>query len=182
MDSLESLFSIVCGQNPGHTWTPGGELLPVCQRCTGLYAGATLAILLQLVFRPRPTARYLWVHGALLLQMVPQGFHLVPQEPLSRTISGVLFGAGLVAFLLLPLRPAAAEATGPGRSSARWGYGLGLALGTLLVLAGSAAGGSPSALLLRGAALAGLIALGGLVLLDVYRLVSLVLSRRGRDL
>ena len=42
-DLLQTIFGWVCGQNPGHTWAPGGLMLPCCQRCTGLYAGAFFA-------------------------------------------------------------------------------------------------------------------------------------------
>jgi uncharacterized membrane protein len=96
-------FSLVCGQNPAHTWAPGGELLPVCQRCTGLYVGAAMALLLLLWFRPLANARYCWFHGLLLLLMAPFGFHLVPQDEVLRTMSGQWFGFGVVGLLwLLP--------------------------------------------------------------------------------
>ena len=97
---LASLFSLVCGRNLAHTWAPAGELLPFCERCTGLYAGAAAAFALLLLCRPRPTARFLWLHGLFLLQMAPQGFHLVYQDPLLRTVSGTLFAFGLAAYLM----------------------------------------------------------------------------------
>jgi uncharacterized membrane protein len=100
---LSHLFSAVCGQNPGHTWAPGGLLLPCCERCTGLYVGAGLAAILHLCLRPKHRGRFLEMHGAFLLLMVPFGCHWVPQGPALRTAVGVLFGAGLVTFLSLPL-------------------------------------------------------------------------------
>jgi uncharacterized membrane protein len=103
-DLLQHLFGWICGQNPGHTWSPGGELLPCCQRCTGLYVGACVAAGLHLLRHPAPTNRWLWLNGGFLLFMVPFGFHWLPQGPELRAITGVLFGFGLVAFLLLPLR------------------------------------------------------------------------------
>ncbi|MDO8544549.1 MAG: DUF2085 domain-containing protein [Opitutaceae bacterium] len=100
---LEQLFSFVCGQNPSHTWAPGGELLPCCERCTGLYAGAAIALLLQFVLRMRPTARFLQLHGLLLMMMIPLGFHWVAHGALVRTGSGLFFGFGVVSLLwLLP--------------------------------------------------------------------------------
>jgi uncharacterized membrane protein len=100
-DLLRHVFGWVCGQNPAHTWSPGGELLPVCQRCTGVYTGALVAALLHLAWRPVPTARWLWLNGAFLLVMVPAGFYWIPQNPELRCASGTLYGFGLVAFLWL---------------------------------------------------------------------------------
>jgi uncharacterized membrane protein len=104
LDFLAHLFAAVCGQNPDHTWAPGGLLLPCCQRCTGLYAGAGVAALLHLWLRPKLTGRFLEIHGAFLLLMVPFGFHWVPQGPALRTAAGVLFGFGVVTYLMLPLK------------------------------------------------------------------------------
>lgn len=117
MEFLHQLFSFVCGQQ--HTWSLGGEVLPFCQRCTGLYVGAALALLPLLLFRPRPTARVLWLHGLLLLLMVPFGYHLVPQNAVLRTLTGQLFAFGLAYYLTLTpalhqenWRPLAGEHTG----------------------------------------------------------------------
>jgi uncharacterized membrane protein len=99
LEFLRHVFGWVCGQNPAHTWSPGGELLPLCQRCTGVYAGAFAAALLHLAWRPAPTPRWLWLNGAFLLFMLPSGFYWIPQTPELRCGSGILFGYGLVAFL-----------------------------------------------------------------------------------
>ena len=127
-DLLQHLFAGVCGQNLAHTWTPGGVPLPCCQRCTGLYVGALAGAALHLWFKPRLTSRFLWIHGVFLLQMIPFGFHWLPQGPFVRTITGTLFGFGLVSFFwLLPTarRPVGdgvhpevlgAPASGPARS------------------------------------------------------------------
>src|SRR5262249_24384285 len=96
---MHQLFSYVCGQV--NLWTVGGETLPFCQRCTGLYVGGFYAILLVAVFRPGPSLRLLGIHFLLLLQMVPFGYHLVPQVPILRTITGQLFAIGLVYCLSL---------------------------------------------------------------------------------
>lgn len=103
MNGLDWLLGAVCGQNAAHTWAPGGEALPCCQRCTGLYAGALLATILQLFLKPRLTARFLEVHGLFLLIMVPFGYHWVSQGPILRTVTGLLFGAGSVTFLMVSL-------------------------------------------------------------------------------
>ena len=43
LEFLGQCFAFLCGQNPEHTWAPGGLLLPCCQRCLGLYVGAGIA-------------------------------------------------------------------------------------------------------------------------------------------
>ena len=103
LDFLHQLFSHVCGQSLAHTWSPGGEVLPCCQRCTGVYVGAFIAGLLHLARPPQPTRFWRWLNGAFLLFMVPSGFYWIPQNPELRAASGILFGSGLVAFLSLPL-------------------------------------------------------------------------------
>jgi hypothetical protein len=100
---LAHWFAAACGQDPGHTWAPGGILLPCCQRCAGLYVGAGVAVLLHLGLRPRLSGRFLEIHGAFLLAMVPFGFHWVAQGPTLRTLSGVVFGFAVATFLWLPL-------------------------------------------------------------------------------
>jgi uncharacterized membrane protein len=104
LDFLHELFSCVCGQNLAHTWSPGGELLPCCQRCTGVYVGAFVAALLHLARSPQPTRFWRWLNGGFLLFMVPSGFYWISQNPELRAASGILFGFGLVAFLWLPLQ------------------------------------------------------------------------------
>ena len=118
---LAHWFAAVCGQDPGHTWAPGGILLPCCQRCTGLYVGAAVAMLLHLWLRPKLTGRFLEIHGAFLLAMVPLGFHWVAQGPVLRTISGVLFGFAVVTFLWLPLSQVVGQRTAWPRSDPQEG-------------------------------------------------------------
>ncbi len=102
-DLLGQFFGLLCGQEPGHTWAPGGILLPCCQRCTGLYVGAFVAALAHICFRPKLTGRFLEIHGLFLLLMVPFGFHWLPQGPALRGATGVLYGSAVATFLWLPL-------------------------------------------------------------------------------
>lgn len=96
---LTRLFAHLCGQQ--HVWMLAGARLPFCQRCTGLYVGAFMAVVLISALRLRPNRFQYWVHGGFLLLMIPYGFHLLPQGPIVRTSTGFLFGAGLVYFLAL---------------------------------------------------------------------------------
>lgn len=99
MEQIEQLFALLCSRES--CWAPGGEVLPFCQRCSGFYVGAAVAVVLYALFRPRPTNLSLWIHGLLLLLMVPFGYHLVPQNGVLRTLTGQLFAVGLVCFLAL---------------------------------------------------------------------------------
>jgi uncharacterized membrane protein len=98
VELLGNVFSSVCGST--NVWALGGELLPFCQRCTGLYVGSATALAVYSVARPRPTAGLLWLHGALLVQMAPFGYHWVPQGGIVRTVTGFAFACGLVYYLL----------------------------------------------------------------------------------
>jgi len=158
------LFGAVCGQNPDHTWAPGGILLPCCERCTGLYVGAIVAAVLHFWLRPRLNGRFLEVHGLFLLLMAPLGLHWVPQGPVVRTSSGVLFGFGVVTFLWAPLA-SHFTSRNPGRGAR--GY-FGALLLTLVCLPPAAAwGGKAAACVLSALVASGALALGALVAADV---------------
>ncbi len=99
METLHLFFSHICGQH--HCWTMAGFVLPMCQRCTGLYVGGLWAMICLLAFRPRPTSRVLWAHGMMLLIMAPFGYHLIPHGAVVRVVTGLLFGFGLTYYLVL---------------------------------------------------------------------------------
>ncbi|MBI4327969.1 MAG: DUF2085 domain-containing protein [Chloroflexi bacterium] len=173
MSVLDQVFALVCGQEPSHSWMPGGDALPFCQRCTGLYTGAAIAAALQLILRLRPRSAYLWFHGLLLLQMVPFGFHLVPQGPVLRTLSGQLFSLGVVAYLWLV--PGSRLAMGTGEKPEPWKvwlYGLSAGAGSFFVLVGAAWGGPVAAAIISWIGLAGLAALVVLTLANLALLLT----------
>jgi len=162
-DLLQSIFGWVCGQDPAHSWAPGGLTLPCCQRCLGLYVGACVAGLLHFAGRPRLSGRFLETHGLMLLMMVPLGFHWVAQGPAVRAVSGVLFGAGVVTFLWLPLS-ARLPVRVAGRTSR---YTAWLAITALAVPLLGEFGGWWAGVSLSALALAGMAALALLVGADV---------------
>ncbi|MGC9357518.1 MAG: DUF2085 domain-containing protein, partial [Anaerolineae bacterium] len=61
---LDYVGAAVCHRIPSHSFFVAGEQLPVCQRCTGTFAGALLGLLFQwLVLRRRRSQRFppLWI-------------------------------------------------------------------------------------------------------------------------
>lgn len=168
-DILTHLFGAVCGQNPEHLWRPGGVLLPCCQRCTGMYGGALVAIGLHVWLRPRPSTRFLKVHGLFLLLILPCASPWLPQGPVLRTMSGILFGFGVVAFLMLSREEWLVRRPGPGLRPGLALYFFGLA-GTLLLLPFVAAFGGPfAAYVLSILACSGALGLAVLVLVNLSR-------------
>src|ERR1017187_5433555 len=165
---LAHWFAAVCGQYPGHTWAPGGILLPCCQRCTGLYVGAGAAALLHLWLRPKLSGRFLEIHGAFLVVMVPFGFHWVAQGPVLRTLTGVLFGFGIVTFLWLPLNQRAGKPLSrPLRvQDSAWGYFVMLGATLILLPTTAMLGGAFAAYGLSGAACWGVLVLAALIVGD----------------
>jgi uncharacterized membrane protein len=166
-DWLPAVFGLVCGQEPTHTWSPGGVLLPFCQRCTGFYAGAAVALVLHLALRIRPGARFLQVHGAFLLLMIPLGYHWVPQGALVRTLSGVLYGTGVVSFLwLFPGPRLGGSRAIEGRRAGLYASGVVAALA--VVPASGAWGGRPAWLFLVVLGSAGLANLAALAVANLW--------------
>jgi uncharacterized membrane protein len=161
-DWLDAAFGLLCGREPSHMWSPGGVPLPFCQRCTGFYAGAAVALVLHLALRIRPGNRFLVVHGGFLLLMIPLGYHWVPQNALVRALSGVLFGAGVVSFLWLFPGPRAGADREPGPTESMI-YATGIIGALALVPASAAWGGRGAWYALAGLAMLGLAGLAALV-------------------
>jgi uncharacterized membrane protein len=164
MFPLSSLLSRVCGQNPDHTWVLGGLPLPCCQRCTGLYAGALLAIALHAWLRPRLSKGFVQAHAVFLLQLALAGLPGLAQGPVLRTISGLLYGFGVVAFLWSPITLRLGP-TPCGRGGL-WTYAAGLGASLVLILSAVAWDQRLSATALSGMVLGGAMALAALILVD----------------
>jgi hypothetical protein len=138
--------------------------------------GALWTAAAWLLWRPPPTARTLWLHGAAMLVMIPFGYHLVPQNGDVRTLTGALFAVGLVYFLalapagrLLPPREASAASAAAYAAAS-------LAVGPLLLLAVR----SPSEVV--GAAIAWVGAAGFLVVAALALAnVALLVGRAARS-
>jgi uncharacterized membrane protein len=165
--SWHDIFSFVCGQQ--HNWVVGGEELPFCQRCTGLYVGALPALLVYLRIRPKATNGLLWLHGMCLLVMAPFGYHLVAQNGAARMLTGQLFAIGLIYYLtLLAADRWTVTRALSSREIARY---LAAEVATLLLLQAAVIWGGPRTnVVLAWMGLGGLVVYGLLVLLNLLLL------------
>lgn len=101
-------FSAICHQIPERTFhLPDGLPLAVCSRCTGIYIGALIGLLLYPACRPIatrvPPPRRLLIAGIvpLLIDFGANLTGLLHNTFLSRTVTGVVAGI-TAAFLILP--------------------------------------------------------------------------------
>lgn len=200
MELLHTVFHHVCGQPPGRTWHLDSLSLPVCQRCTGLYIGAALAVVFLLWFRPPLTRAFLAWHGGCLLGMAPFGLHWIEHGPAVRTLTGLGFGTAVVVFLWVVPVGRSRRGTGGSREWGRPGRRVAPTLGPVstdrlesprwlrdqpageYLLAMSAAGvavpglcllgGRAVAWLLTAAIVAGGLCLLSLLLLNVWTLLA----------
>ncbi len=99
--------SAVCDQLPLHSYRFAGVILPLCARCTGLYLGALLSLLVhawrhpRAVGLPRPWMLvvlvlffFAWAGDGVnsFLSVIPSVPHLYPPSNLLRLITGTLMG------------------------------------------------------------------------------------------
>lgn len=113
---LNAIGYAVCHQIESHTLEIGGILLPLCARCTGMYLGTLLALL---ILKPkdrssgRPSTAKIVVLAAFMLIFTVDGVNsmltsffpispLYPPSNLLRLSTGLLMGV-VLANLLLPL-------------------------------------------------------------------------------
>ena len=112
-------FGVICHQRPERSYFIDGHKLAVCSRCTGLYAGFALTLLLYPLIRSlraTTTPPRSW----LLLAAVPLGidfgltfFGIWENTHTSRLVTGALLGSvavfyvvpGLMDLSLRPLQP-----------------------------------------------------------------------------
>jgi len=174
--TLSELFFQVCNQALDRSWAPGGEGLPFCQRCTGLYVGASCAILVGWLPSARPHPLRLRLSLLCLVQMIPFGLHWIPHGPILRTLSGWIFAWGLVeCLLLLPRQANLSRFASPRCALASyWIVGV---LGPSSLLIAIFQGGSRTSHFLAGLGALGLLALAVLTVWNLFLLVPIFLPR-----
>jgi len=105
MDAVESLLSLFCCGNELRSFVVNGQVLPFCQRCTGVYIG--LGITFFYLFatgyyrRGAPRGMVLLANLACIGVMVVFGYHILDPGARWRLWSGLLFG-NAVAWLVFP--------------------------------------------------------------------------------
>jgi len=108
---LYALFSPVCHQIPARSFAIFGHPWAVCHRCSGIYFGLLLGSLVPFAWNSilqSPRLRRLWVIcgvAPLLIDAMLQFSGIWANTPVSRCLTGLLFGAMLSSLVL----PALAE-------------------------------------------------------------------------
>lgn len=104
MNVTAYIFSFLCSQDASRSFTIAGHLMPLCQRCTGLYVGMGLSFIWLLLNRyhkkgllPRSIV---YVNILCLLAMPIFGFHLLDPGPVWRLWSGLIYGNAIVSLFL----------------------------------------------------------------------------------
>lgn len=105
MSILRTIFSFLCHQNAERCFDIDGLLLPLCQRCTGVYVGMGISFIWLLANcyykKGLPPRTVIYVNIVSSVIMPVFGFHLLDPGPGWRLWSGLIFG-NAVAFLILP--------------------------------------------------------------------------------
>jgi uncharacterized membrane protein len=108
---LNSIGDLVCHQIPERSFQLGGQTLPLCARCTGVYAGFALGVFALVVSQSRNEKLLSLKAGKLTpitiflvfgLQGVTERFGLWPSSNEIRLALGLLTG-GAINLLLTPL-------------------------------------------------------------------------------
>jgi len=104
--SIYRTFANVCHQLPERSFYIAGHQFAVCARCTGLYAGFTLAVFFYPLIRPikttvTPHRKWLFVAAVPLVVDFSLGFLGIWENThTSRLLSGFLLGAVSVFYIM----------------------------------------------------------------------------------
>ena len=105
MDAVESLSSFFCCGNDLRSFVAGGQVLPFCQRCTGVYLGLGITFIYLLATRyyrrGSPRGGVLLTNLLCIGVMVVFGSHILDPGARWRFWSGLIFG-NAVAWLVFP--------------------------------------------------------------------------------
>jgi uncharacterized membrane protein len=104
--AIYKTFSYLCHQIPERSFHLAGEQLAVCSRCTGLYAGFTIATLTYPLFRSlraTDTPRIIWLFASALPLAIDFSltyFGVWQNNHFTRFTTGALFGAVAAIFIV----------------------------------------------------------------------------------
>jgi uncharacterized membrane protein len=94
VEVLSEIFRHLCGR--GRCFVAGGEALPLCQRCLGLYVGAAATALWLAASgtwrRGLPSRSVLLAHLAMLAAGILGGLHVIDAGPAWRVACGLWTG------------------------------------------------------------------------------------------
>lgn len=105
-NGLRWLYGFQCHQRAGRSLSLAGQILPVCARCTGIYLGLGLAVLVgRPRLRPDPFKAWFLV-GALfiLLDVATEWVGLRPPSAGFRALTGAFLSYGIALALLQALK------------------------------------------------------------------------------
>lgn len=107
---LRALFRPFCHGMPERCFTLDGVPMPICARCTGIYAGFLLGVFLMFAVRKLQRMRLpAWLALALVAPLfidgVTQGIGLRESTNELRVMTGLLAGITLVAWVLMRFGP-----------------------------------------------------------------------------
>ena len=107
---LRALFRPFCHGMPERCFTLEGVPMPICARCTGIYAGFLLGVFLMFAVRKLHRLRLpAWLAVALVAPLfidgVTQGIGLRESTNELRVITGLLAGTTLVSWVLTRFGP-----------------------------------------------------------------------------
>lgn len=112
---LDALFVTMCHRLPERTLTLAGVAMPLCSRCSGIFAGVAVG---ALAVWPDLSARA-WrggitaAAGGMALDVATQDLGLHPVWHVTRLASGFAFGYALAAACVLALRREALHDVAP---------------------------------------------------------------------
>jgi uncharacterized membrane protein len=96
---LHEFFSHFCGQPADRCFAIGGHLLPVCQRCLGVYVGLLFGVTALLAASRRrivvPSRAESVLIVVAIVAMVVMGLHLIDPGPFFRYWGGYAFGVAM---------------------------------------------------------------------------------------
>ena len=94
LNSVYGFFALICHQEPDRSWFLSGQPFPVCIRCSAIYFG----FLLALILKRQPAV--LWLKTAVVLTLVEVLLEwLAMDSVMARTLTGLLLGAAAAPFV-----------------------------------------------------------------------------------
>ena len=96
---MMNIFKYFCHQIPERSFHYKNKQFPVCSRCTGVIIGATIYLIMFLIFNIPYTFQYLLISFIIMVPLIIDGgtqyLQLRVSNNLLRFFTGLFFGIGL---------------------------------------------------------------------------------------